>query len=71
MRFQTEGGILSVNKIEITGQNAFHGDLFEIKENHESSKNEKNWFEVLLQIFCSWFNPEVTKYVYLRFSNIV
>ena len=71
MRSQTEERILSVNKSEITGQNAFHGDLFEIKENHESSKNEKIRFEVLLQIFCLWFNPETTKYVYLRFSNIV
>ena len=42
--FQTEERVLRVNKSEITGGNAFNGDLFEIKDNHESSKDEKPWF---------------------------
>ena len=43
-RFQTKECILSVNKSEIAGENAFNGDLFEIDDNHESSKDEKSWF---------------------------
>ena len=39
-RFQTES-VLRVNESEITGQNVFHGDLFAIEDNHESSKDEK------------------------------
>ena len=42
MRFQTEEHVLSVNKSEITGQNTFNGDVFEVKDNHEWSKDEKN-----------------------------
>ena len=42
--FQTEERVLRVNKSEIAGENAFNGDLFEIEDNHESSKDEKSWF---------------------------
>ena len=35
LRFQTEERILRVNKSEITGENAFNGDLLEIEDNHE------------------------------------
>ena len=41
LRFQTEECVLRVNKSECTSDNAFHGDLFEIEDNHESSKDEK------------------------------
>ena len=44
LSFQTEERILRVNKSEITGENAFNGNLFEIEDNHESSKDEKTWF---------------------------
>ena len=43
-RFQTEERALWVNKSEINCQNAFHGVLFEIEDNHESTKDEKTWF---------------------------
>ena len=42
LRFQTKEGILRVNKSDIIGHNAFHGDLFEIEDNRESSKDKKN-----------------------------
>ena len=32
--------VLRVKKSEITCENAFHGDLFGIKDNHESSKDK-------------------------------
>ena len=38
-RFQTEE-----LTCEITGENAFNGDLFEIEDNHEQIKDEKTWF---------------------------
>ena len=38
-RFQTEEYVVNVNKSEITGENAFNGDLLEIEDNHESSKD--------------------------------
>ena len=44
LRFQTEERILRVNKSEITGENTFNGDLLEIEDNHEWSKEEKTWF---------------------------
>ena len=44
LRFQSKEHVLRVNKSEITGENAFNGNLFEIEDNHESSKDEKNWF---------------------------
>ena len=49
-RFQTKERVLRVNKSEITGENAFDGDLFEIEDNHESSKDKKTWFQVFMQI---------------------
>ena len=39
MRFQTEEHILRVNKNDITSENAFNEDLFEIEEKHGSIKN--------------------------------
>ena len=50
LRFQTKERVLRVNKSNITGENAFDGDLFAIEDNHESSKDEKTWFYVFLQI---------------------
>ena len=44
LRFQTAQRVLRVNKSETTGQNTFHEDLFEIEDNHESSKEEENLF---------------------------
>ena len=44
LRFQSEECVLRVNKSEITGENAFNGDLLQIKDNHESIKEEKSWF---------------------------
>ena len=41
LRFQTEERILSVNKSEINGENAFYGDLFETVDKHEARKDEK------------------------------
>ena len=70
-RFQTEEHALTVNKSEITGQNAFHGDIFEIEDNHEGSKDEKTEFQAFLQNCYLYFNPQTVKYVYLRFSSIV
>ena len=48
LRFQTEEPGISVKESEITGQNTFHGDLFEMEDNHESSKDEEN---LVLDIF--------------------
>ena len=45
LRFQTEEHFLRVNKSEITGPKAFHGDLFETEDSHESSKDGKTWHE--------------------------
>ena len=33
-RFQTKEHVLSVNKSEITGENAFNGDILDIEDNH-------------------------------------
>ena len=44
LRFQTKERILRVNKNEITGENAFNGDLLEIEDNHEYIKDEKMSF---------------------------
>ena len=43
LRFQTAQRVLRVNKSEITGETTFQAHLFEIKDNHESSKDEKTW----------------------------
>ena len=40
LRFQTEERVLRVNKSEITDENHFNGGIFEIKDNHESRKEE-------------------------------
>ena len=48
LRFQSKEPLISVKESEITGQNTFHGDLFEMKDNHESSKDEEN---LVLDIF--------------------
>ena len=71
LRFQTEERILSVNKSEITRENAFHGDLLEIEDNHEGIKDTKTLFLAFLQIWYSYFNPQTVEYVYLCFSSIV
>ena len=55
--FQTEEWVLRVNKSEITGENTFNGDHFEIEGNHESIKDEKTLFWVFLQICDQCFNP--------------
>ena len=57
LRLQTEERVLSINKGEITGENAFHGDLLEIEDNHKNGKDEKTLFQVFLQIYYSCFNP--------------
>ena len=44
LRFQTEESVLRVNESEITGENTFNGDFFEIEDNYESSKDRKAWF---------------------------
>ena len=41
LKFQTKEPIVSVNKSEITDENGFHEDIFEIEDNHESRKDEK------------------------------
>ena len=49
LRFKIKEPLLRVNKSEITVQNTFHGDPFEIEDNHESSKNEE---DLVLDIFA-------------------
>ena len=44
LRFQTKESVLRVNKSEVAGEIAFNGDLLEIEENREYSKEEKAWF---------------------------
>ena len=44
LRLQTEERNRRINKSEMTGENAFHADLFEIDDNHEASKDKKTWF---------------------------
>ena len=44
LRLQTEERDRRINKSEMTGENAFHADLFEIDDNHEASKDKKTWF---------------------------
>ena len=50
LRFKIEEPLLRVNKSEITVQNAFHADPFEIEDNHKSSKNGEN---LVLDIFAN------------------
>ena len=56
-KFQREEHVRRVNKSEITGENSFNGDHFEIEDNHESSQDEKTLFWVFLQIRDQSFNP--------------
>ena len=70
-KFQREEHVRRVNKSEITGENSFNGDHFEIEGNHESSQDEKTLFWVFLQIRDQSFNPYTAKYVYLDFWSIV
>ena len=56
-KFQTEKHVRRVNKSEITGENSFNGDHFEIEDNHESSKDKKTLFWVFLQIRDRSVNP--------------
>ena len=44
LRLQTEERDRRINKSEMTGENAFHADLFGIDDNHEASKDKKTWF---------------------------
>ena len=48
--FQTEECILRVNKSKIPGGNTFIGYHFDIKGNHELSKDKKIFLWVFLQI---------------------
>ena len=57
LKSQTEERILRVNKSEITGENAINGDLLEVEDNHESSKDENTWFLVFLERFYPLLNP--------------
>ena len=57
LRLQTKERILRVNKSEITSENTFNWDHFDIEGNHESSKDEETLFLVLLQTFDQCFNP--------------
>ena len=57
LRFQTEERILMVKKGEITGENTFNGDHFEIETNHGSSKYEKTLLWVFLQNCDQCINP--------------
>ena len=56
LRFQPEERVLRVNKSKITGENSFNCDHFEIEGSHGSSKNEKTFFRVFLQICDQCFN---------------
>ena len=47
---------LRVNETKITSQNTFNGDDFGTESNHESNKDEKTLFWVLLQICDQCFN---------------
>ena len=44
LSFQTEERVVKIIRSKITGGNGFNGDLFEIEDNHESSKDEKTRF---------------------------
>ena len=48
--FQTKEHFLSVNKSEITGENAFNGNDFGVEGNHRSGKEEKIAFSLFWQI---------------------
>ena len=44
LRLQTEERVLSIDKGEITRENAFHGDLCEIEDKHKKGTGEETWF---------------------------
>ena len=71
LNFQTKEYVPRVNKSEITGENVFNGDYFEIEDNHKSSKEKKFWFQIYFQIFYPLFNPYTAKYLYPGFLSIV
>ena len=48
LRFETKEPVLRVDKSEITGENAFHGDLLDTEDNNEASKDKKVWFQAFL-----------------------
>ena len=50
-------GVLRVNKSEITGENTFDGDHFEIEANHDSSQDKETLFLLFLQICDQCLNP--------------
>ena len=54
---------LRVNKTKITGEDAFNGNHFGIKDNHESSNDEKTLSWVFLQICDPCFNIKYFLYV--------
>ena len=48
--YETEEHVLRVNKSEITGENSFNGDHFEIETKYYWNKDEGPLFWVFLQI---------------------
>ena len=57
---------LRVNKTDITSENDFNGDLFEINNDHEYSKDEKSWFEVFCRFATRALNHRPQNaYIYL------
>ena len=56
MRFQTEELLLRVNKSEITRENTFNGDHFEIEAYHDSVNSE----ETLFLVFCRFVTSALT-----------
>ena len=69
--FETKELVLRLNKNEVTSENAFNGNLFEIEDDHEQTKDEKIWFYVLLKICYQCFNRYTAKYLYLKIASIV
>ena len=63
--FQTEEGLLRVNK------NTFNGDHFVTQGNFHLNNDGKSLFWVFWQICDPWINPQTTKLVYLHISKIV
>ena len=61
LKISNQERVLRVNKSKITDENTFNEDLFEIEDNHESSKDEK--------IDFSYFYRFVTRALTLRPRN--
>ena len=70
-KFQIEERVLRVNKSEISCENTFNGDHFETEAKHDSSNDEETLFLVFFKICDLCFNSLTSKYVCLRFWNIV